>query len=99
MHFGANVFTQDREVFAKLRSFAQIGNRSMSRVDFLNRGGRKQPPGQDRFTGPGARGAEQLEKRSLAKQIKIARIGMGRIEKTLAGLSGSHPAVLEASQT
>ena len=65
----------------------------LSRKDFPGRPRKQQPSRQSFFAGTGPRAREIFKKRCLAEQVQIARIGMGWIEKTLARLAGSRPAI------
>ena len=56
----------------------------------------EEPPGERLFTSPSSDSAEKLEKRPLAENVEVPRVGMSEIQKAISGTSGSRPPIFEA---
>ena len=61
--------------------------------------GAGQPAGKLGFAGARARDGEQLEERAVAEQVKVVRVEMVVVAKTLARFAGARPAVLDSSES
>ena len=99
LHARTDVGSRQRELLPKIQRRAELLDGLLPGLDFGNTGTRRQPSCQRLFAGTCSRQGEQLEQRAAAKQIEIVRVDVIVVAKSIAGLAGSNPAVLEPGQT
>ena len=99
LHARTDVGSCQRELLPKIQRRAELLDGLLSRLNLGGIGGRRQPACKRVLAGTRSRQREQLEQRAAAEQIEIVRVDVTIVAKSIAGLAGPYPAVLEPGQT
>ena len=98
LHARTHVGSCQRELLPKIQRRAELLDGLLPRLNLGSIGTRRQPSCKRLFACARSRQGEQLEQRAAAEQIEIVRVDVIVIAKSIAGLAGSNPAVLEPGQ-
>ena len=93
---GARFFGEDGEVFAQVQPGLQFGDGLVALANFRGAGRDQQPSRKRLFADVGAGGAEEFEERSLAEEVEVLRIRVGRVKVPVARFAIADPLALEA---
>ena len=86
------------EALAKIQRRRELGDGLLPCADLGRLRRSRQPARQRLFAGAGARYGEQLEERPAPEQVEIVRIHVTIVTEAVAGLAGSHPAILQTCE-